>query len=108
MPSHSPEMSRLIVYFNQAMLGEIPWALRSIRTSIEGTVIKVQFVFDGPIGDDDRDSASDIAGEVVAGFPDYTINEAYLRIDEPQKIPHPGDEWRVVYQRKEPRNKPLD
>lgn len=103
MPSSNSEPATLILSFNRAMLGEVPWALRRITTKMEKKVIKVKFVFDGPISDEDKDSAGCIAGMVVGDFPQHTIDEEYIRIDEPQAIPHPGDDWRVVFQRKEPR-----
>jgi hypothetical protein len=100
------DMGALIVSFNRALLGEVPWALRRVTTTLGEKVIKVQFVFDGPISEDDRDSASSVAGMVIGDFPHHTIHEEYLQIDEPQKIPEPAKDWRIVFQRKEPRNQP--
>lgn len=100
------EVAELIMSFNRALLGEVPWALRRVTTKMEEKVIRVQFVFDGPISEDDRDSAGCVAGEVIGDFPRHTIHEEYIQIDEPQPMPHPGQGWRVVFQRKEPRSKP--
>jgi hypothetical protein len=103
-----PTVSDLILSFSRAMLGEVPWALRRVTARVQRKTIKVQFVFDGPISDDDRDSGGCIAAEVIADFPEHMIDEEYLRLDEPQEIPFLGEEWRVIFQRKEPRSKALE
>lgn len=105
MSSTNPTINELIVSFNRAMLDEVPWALRRVTMRLRRKTIMVQFVFDGPISDDDRDSGSCIAGVVVGDYPEHTLNEEYIRIDEPQEIPFPGEEWRVIFQRKEPRGR---
>jgi hypothetical protein len=98
------DFANLILSFNRAMWGEIPWSLRRISTKMEEKLIKVQFVFDGAISEDDRESAGEIATGVIADHPEYQIREEYARIDEPQLMPDLTEGWRLVFLRKEPRN----
>jgi hypothetical protein len=47
----------------------------------------MQFVFDGEIADDDRESAQIASTEVIADFASpWTISEEIIRIDCPAKI----------------------
>lgn len=61
----------------------------------------MQFVFDGPIGTDDEESARMAATEVIALFPSpWTLDDQILRRDYPAELEDYPFELRV-YERKE-------
>jgi hypothetical protein len=73
-----------------------------VQVKAEGKTIYLRFVFDGEITEDDRESASCVATEVIADFlpPCDTICEECIQVDAPQAIPYDSG-WKIVYQRKE-------
>jgi len=85
----------------RALLGAIPSCLRSVSFQVEGHVIRLRYLFDGPISDDDEDGARTAGTEVIADFTDpMTIDEEVLRLDYPEPL-HGQTLARRVYERKE-------
>lgn len=79
----------------------MPSTLRAVTCDWQGTHIRIQFVFDGDIADDDRDRAQIASTEVIADFASpWTISEDIARVDYPADIgPSALANW--AYLRKE-------
>jgi hypothetical protein len=85
----------------RALLGAIPSCLRSASFQVEGNVIRLRYLFDGPISDDDEEGAQIAGTEVIADFTEpITISEEVLRFDYPEPL-HGQTLARRVYERKE-------
>ncbi|CAL78920.1 hypothetical protein BRADO5232 [Bradyrhizobium sp. ORS 278] len=63
-------------------------SLREVRYAFTDGIIDIFCVFDGEISEHDRESMSCVATEVLADFPDVTVQEHCLRIDMPDRIPN--------------------
>ncbi|MGJ4947825.1 hypothetical protein [Bradyrhizobium sp. HKCCYLS20291] len=81
------ERSSILVSVNRALLGEVSASLREVRYALSDGNIDIFCVFDGEISEDDQESMSCVATEVMADFPDVTVQEHCLRIDAPERIP---------------------
>ena len=83
-----------------ALLGAVGPRLRAVSYERRGEDVEIGFWFDGPVSDEDRESASVAVTEVIAALPaDVRVSEQVVRWDAPARIP-PG--IRRVYQRREP------
>ncbi len=93
----------ILLAVQKGMRGEITPNLRAIFVDWgnvdESFTIKLYFVFDKEISDDDIENGECIATEVFAYFPEDKIDTEFLRIDYPHTIPHLGKE--CVFFRKE-------
>lgn len=96
----SADRASLLLSVNRALWGEVGPALRAVHVAANGAAIMLRFYFDGHVTETDRESASCVAAEVVADFPDSTIKEQIMRLDAPQSIPY-EDGWQIVYMRRE-------
>jgi len=73
----------------RALLGNVPGSLRAVSVEFAGNQIEFQAVFDGTPSPEDKELLSECATEILADFPaPFTINEVYLSISAPAKIPH--------------------
>jgi hypothetical protein len=82
-----------------ALLGEVSAALRGVGFSLGGQDVILQFYFDGPISDEDRESASSIETEVIARLPDEArVSTNLMRSDMPARMTDP-ERW--VFRRRE-------
>lgn len=71
-----------------ALLGEVGCALRGVTYGLDGREVRIRFYFRGPIRDEDRESASRVVTEVIAGLPeDVRVAEEVIRLDAPARIP---------------------
>ena len=84
-----------------ALLGAVPPSLRLVTAGTRETVVEMCFVFDGPIDDDDVESARMATTEIIADFPSpWTLEEEFVRLDYPAELTH--FPWvNRVYERKE-------
>ena len=90
------EVARLLQI---ALVGEVSPALRWAGFSLAGRRVALVFFYDGPISDEDRESASCVETEVIAGLPDdVQVSTEVIRLDSPARPPEP-DRW--VYGRRE-------
>ncbi len=82
-----------------ALLGEVSPPLRGVGFPLEGERIRIFFYYDGPISEEDGESASNVETEVMAGVtrPGEVFAEV-IRLDAPTKPPDP---LRWVYRRRE-------
>ena len=92
----------LLLSVQRALLGSVPATLRAVTCDWEGTEIKLQFLFDGEIGERDRESVQVVGAEVIADFPSpWTISEEIRRLDSPADVrPSALAHW--AYLRTEP------
>ena len=85
----------------RALLGAIPACLRSASFQVEGSVIRLRYLFDGPISDDDNEGVLIAGTEVIADFTQpMTIGEEVRRLDYPEPLNGQTLDRRV-YERKE-------
>jgi hypothetical protein len=91
----------LLLSVQRALLGAVPGSLRAVTCHWEETEIKLRFVFDGEIDDDDYEAAGIVGSEVIADFPaPWTICEDIVRVDYPGSLcSQPVVLW--AYRRKE-------
>jgi hypothetical protein len=83
----------------RALLGEISPRLRAVVFSIAGRELDIRFYFDGPISDEDIESASCVETEIIADYEaEDIITVRCIRLDAPETIADAGV-W--VYQRRE-------
>lgn len=74
-----------------ALLGAIYKNIMVIEFSIEGKNIYITFYFDGPISEENIESASIVETEVVSDFDEsIEITHECVRLDFPNIIPNKG------------------
>ncbi|WP_292066205.1 hypothetical protein [Brevundimonas sp. UBA7664] len=74
----------ILIFAQRGLLFAVPPSLRAMTCGWSGTTVNVRFVFDGPISEDDKESARIVGTEVVAGFPSpWTLTEEIVRLDYP-------------------------
>ncbi|PWJ94657.1 MULTISPECIES: hypothetical protein [Mesorhizobium] len=92
---------RLLLSVQRALLGAVSPNLRAVICGWAGVEIKLRFVFDGEIAEENLDDVRIVGAEVAADFPaPWTTSEDVARLDYPHDI-RPGalDLW--AYLRKE-------
>lgn len=73
---------RLMLSAQRALLFSVPPSLRAVTCGWQETEVKLQFIFDGPISDTDREQAQVVGAEIIADFPPpWTIAEEIKRLD---------------------------
>jgi hypothetical protein len=90
----------LVLSVNRALWGEVGPSLRRVYVTSRDGLVLLRFYFDGPISEEDRESASCASTEVIADFSDHRISEELIRCDAPAPIPV-DDGWHCVYARRE-------
>ena len=82
--------TKLLLSTQRALLGAVSPALREVSCGWQAKQIKLRFVYDGEISDQDRDAAHIVGAEVIADFPaDWDIEENIARLDAPAKLIQP-------------------
>lgn len=77
----------ILLLAQRGLLFAVPPNLRAITCGWSGTTVNVRIVFDGPISNDDEESARMVGTEVVAGFPSpWTVTEEFVRLDYPADL----------------------
>ena len=93
----------ILLTVQKALWGEVTPNLRAVFIGwsdlTDDSSIKLYFVYDGEISDDDKDNGECVTAEVLAIFPDNDVAAEFLQIDYPNKIPALGNEG--IYFRKE-------
>ncbi|KAF0845869.1 hypothetical protein [Nocardia caishijiensis] len=95
-----PSRGDLVLSVGRALWHEVSAALRAVFCTAEDGVISIRFVVEGPITDDDRDSTTCVAAEVVADFPDHQVDERIEQVDPPTRVTVPPG-WHLVFHRRE-------
>ena len=82
-----------------ALLGEVFPALRGVGFTLKNDKVELVFFHQGVISGEDRESASCVETEVMAGLPrSATVVSELIRADTPESMPDPG---RWVYRCRE-------
>lgn len=77
----------LLLSAQRALLSEISPALRGVTIGWRDHVIFIRSYFDGPISEEDHESMSCVATEVIADFPaPWTIADEVIRCDAPEPL----------------------
>ncbi|WP_349312951.1 hypothetical protein [Brevundimonas subvibrioides] len=95
----------LLLSVQGALLFAVPPTLRAVTCGWQGTEVKLRFVFDGTITEDDEEGARIVGIEVVAAFPSpWTLDEEIERLDHPADL-KPGalPFWVFALRRERPR-----
>jgi hypothetical protein len=93
--------TRLLLSLQRALLGAVSPGLRAVTCGWEGVEIKLRFVFDGEIAEEDSEDAGIVGAEVAADFPGpWIISEDIIRLDYPHDL-RPGALALWAYLRKE-------
>lgn len=94
----------LLLSVQRALLGAVPAGLREVSCGWSRQEIKLLFVFDGEIDQDDYESAKIVGSEVIADFSaPWTISEEIVRLDYPAGLHNEKDDetMTLAYRRKE-------
>ncbi|HET8612480.1 MAG TPA: hypothetical protein VFL92_06905 [Sphingomonas sp.] len=94
------ERARLICSVNRALWQEVGPNLRAVMAKSDGRTIRLRFFVDGEPSEDDIESASIAATEVISDFPDCEMDDQVIRLDAPARMPT-NDEWLVIFMRRE-------
>jgi hypothetical protein len=82
-----------------ALFGEVSPALRAVGFNLRDRRVTLVFYYDGPISEEDQESASCMETEMIAALPqDAQVVSEVIRFDAPGRMP-PPDRW--VYSRRE-------
>lgn len=69
-----------------AILGEVTPALRSVTCDWKNAEIALRLLFDGPVGDGEKEIASIAAAEVIAAF-----DAPWVIFEEVERLDYPAD-----------------
>lgn len=77
----------ILLCAQSGLLFAVSPSLRAMTCGWMGTNVAVRFVFDGPISEDDEESARIVGTEVIAAFPSpWTLTEEIVRLDYPADL----------------------
>jgi hypothetical protein len=85
---------------SRALLGEVTASLRAVQFELSERRLDIFCIFNGDISDDDRESMSCVETEVMADFPDASVQVHYLRIDRPAPVLMTQDRYAVFARKK--------
>lgn len=90
----------VLLAFQTALLGMIESSLRGVTIAWSDRSISGHFLFDGEIGAEERECASDVEAEIAASFPNHKIELTAETCNFPGSLNERGlAAW--VYRRKE-------
>lgn len=90
----------VLLAFQVALLGMVEPSLRGVTVAWSDRKVSGRLLFHGEIGDDERETASDVEAEIAASFSEHEIEVTAERCDLPQGLIERGlMAW--VYRRKE-------
>ena len=89
----------VMLSLQKALIGAITPHLRAVNIAWDMHRIDIYFIYDGEISEDDQEESECAATEVLANFPDDSIETHHIRCDFPNRIPVIGND--VVFQRNE-------
>ena len=90
----------VLLTFQVALLGMVDQRLRGVTVSWDVEKVRGRLFFDGPIGDVEVETASDIEAEIMASFPGHQVSVTSHRCDAPADlIAHGLKVW--VYRRRD-------
>jgi hypothetical protein len=74
----------LILSGVRALIGEVTPCLRSASIQLDGNKVIFKCVFDETATEDDFELMSDVAGEIIADFPDCDLEEIIHKVPAPE------------------------
>lgn len=77
---------QILLTFQVALLGMIPPHLRGVTVRWDSSSIAGIFFYDGIVTDAENENVSDVEAEVIASFPDFTINLEARRYEQPKDL----------------------
>lgn len=90
----------VLLTFQVALLGMIVPSLRGVTVGWDSKKIIAKCFYDGEIGDEEAEMASEVETEIYASYPDHEVEVRAFRLDYPVQLnPHVLQAW--VYCRKE-------
>ena len=75
------ERANVLLAAQRALLGEVPGVLRAVTLGWSANEIQLRAIFDGEVNEDTRESMECVGSEVIASFPDHTIEVEVVRCD---------------------------
>ena len=72
---------RVLLTVQVALLGMVTPSLRGVTVHWDDRRILAHCFFDGPIGEEERETCSDIEAEVMASFPNHKVDVLVRRLD---------------------------
>lgn len=100
-PHYGYPVDRVAMIFSllTGLLGEVSPELRSASIKWDDPCVYVYFFYDGPISEENEESAQCVATEVIACFPKHQLEVNIQRLDYPHPLPQ--DVGELVYRRRE-------
>lgn len=94
---------RILLSIQKALLGAISSHLRAVfvdwTKTVEKLSIKLYFVFDQRIMDDDKNDGHCVTTKILSDIGNGFVEIEFLQVDYPEPIPRLGTE--LIYERKE-------
>jgi hypothetical protein len=86
-PGGKPLIVKILLSAQRALLGEVSPALRGVTLGWHDQVIRMRAYFDGPISEEDLESMTCVAAQIIADFPSpWNIDEEIVRCDAPERM----------------------
>ena len=84
-PSVAPvEQPRLLLQVQSALLGAVSPCLRAVACGLQGETIKLRFIFDGSVSEEDEANVREVANAVAANYSaPVTVCQEIVRADYP-------------------------
>ena len=76
-------ITKILSSTKRALNGETTQNMRAVYVTLENDIIKLLFIYNGDITDDDLDNVGYISSLIIADFNEYLIDEKAIRIDYP-------------------------
>lgn len=81
---------QILLAFQVALLGMISPHLRGVTVGWDSSSIAGIFFYDGFVSDADEEVVSDVEAEIIASFPNFTINLKAKRHDQSKSLSDEG------------------
>lgn len=78
--------TKILSSTKRALQGEITQNMRALYVALENFTIKLLFIYNGEITDNDQDNIGYISSLIIADFNEYKIDEKAIRIDYPKSF----------------------
>lgn len=78
--------TKILLSTKRALKGEITQNMRALYVTLENFTIKLLFIYNGEITDNDQDNIGYISSLIIADFNEYKIDEKAIRIDYPKSF----------------------
>jgi hypothetical protein len=78
--------TKILLSTTRALQGEITQNVRALYVAFENFTIKLLFIYNGEITDNDQDNIAYISSLIIVDFNEYKIDEKAIRIDYPKSF----------------------